>query len=430
MNTRNIYLTSILITLSIIILNQIFIQYWLHQKREDAKIINVGGKQRMLSQKLINLSYDYRINAEKNVFDKINETFLEWTTSHQYLLESRGQIIGIDSKDSIFQQLILLKPYFEKSKERITSLKLLSNVEMKRFQDNQDAYLSKMDYIVKGLEEESNAKLNFVIWFELFFAFFSIIMVIYEIMFVFKKINNKLSKQNRALEESNSLLENYAYLAAHDLRSPTQNIINFIQLLRNKLSDRISNQEKEFIDYISHSAQRLKEITEALLQFSTIKNEKVQIKVVNPRPIIENIIRDLETPIKQNNAEIYLKQLPEFIQVDPRLFGLAIQNLISNGVKFKKKGERSVIKISSRQQGGYTVFQIKDNGIGIDKASQNKIFKLFNRLNNESDYLGTGIGLSICKKIIEKHRGKILVESSLGLGSTFSIYIPKEVQKG
>jgi light-regulated signal transduction histidine kinase (bacteriophytochrome) len=181
--------------------------------------------------------------------------------------------------------------------------------------------------------------------------------------------------------------------------------------------------ENVYLKFIEESALRMNKTTIDLLDYST--SNKVQKKEVDIVDIIRNALDDLNAKITDNKALIIIGDLPKMINVDEILFRLLLQNLISNSIKFMKEETIPRISISSKTEKNNYIFCVSDNGIGIKKEYHEKIFKIFNRLHNRVDFEGTGIGLSLCKRIIEGHDGKIWVESEIGKGSQFYFSIPK-----
>jgi len=228
--------------------------------------------------------------------------------------------------------------------------------------------------------------------------------------------------------ESNLELENFAFIASHDLKSPTQTIINFSNLLTRTATKKLDDQEQQFLKYIVEGSKRLQNTINDLLNFSLANNNSLNIKKVNLKNLIKDVIKDLDSVIKNANATINIEGFPTYNRVDKGLYKGLFLNLISNAIKFQKTGNKATIKITcSKMASGY-LFAVKDNGIGIQKKSQHKIFGIFKRLHNYTEYDGTGIGLALCKKVVEKHNGKIWVDSSKGKGATFYFTLPRNLK--
>ena len=237
-----------------------------------------------------------------------------------------------------------------------------------------------------------------------------------------------IQENNEQLQKyiaSNLELENFAYLASHDLRSPLQNVISFSRLLNRKLKPKMTAQEQHFFRYITDGSERMQETIEALLRFSLVNNNKIEAEDTNVKQIIEDIENDLHKLITDSKAIIEVSSMPDEVFVDAKLFRELLLNLISNAIKFAQKDTSPKIEISAKESERQYFFSISDNGIGIELESQDIIFGIFKRLHLQKEYEGTGIGLALCRKIVEKHHGKIWVESEVGKGSTFHFTIKK-----
>lgn len=244
--------------------------------------------------------------------------------------------------------------------------------------------------------------------------------------------NKKLDQKNEELKKyihSNLELENFAYVASHDLREPLRTIAGFTQLLQRRYYDQIDEDGKTYMDFVVKATKNLNELIEALLKFSVVNTSHTQLKIINMPQLVESLNQKLANQISSNNATINWVNLPTHIRANRVKIEQLFQNLISNGIKFKKEGVSPVITITAKDESNYWLFSVADNGIGIEKEYFDKIFLLFKRLNNKDTYEGTGIGLSLCKKIIEQHHGKIWLSSTHQKGTTFYFTISKTITK-
>jgi len=229
--------------------------------------------------------------------------------------------------------------------------------------------------------------------------------------------------------ESNLELENFAFIASHDLKSPTKTIINFSNLLLHTAEHKLDKQEREFLKFIVDGSNRLQNTINDLLNFSLANNNDLNIEKVNLKNVIKNVIKDLDSLCIKTNAIITIEYLPSYNWIDKGLYKQLFLNLITNAIKFQKKGKQPIIKINCKKTSDGFVFSIKDNGIGIVKKFQQKIFGIFKRLHVYNEFEGTGIGLALCKKVVEKHEGKIWVESAKAKGSTFYFTLPNNLKQ-
>jgi two-component system, chemotaxis family, sensor kinase Cph1 len=232
-------------------------------------------------------------------------------------------------------------------------------------------------------------------------------------------------KLEEDLKRSNDELKQFAYVASHDMQEPLRTIVSFTQLLARRYEGKLDKDADEFIDYIVDAAIRMKQQIEDLLEFSRVMNQCDNFEKINVNKVIKQVISSLKTLIDENNAEINCDQLPEIVADYGQLSRL-FQNLIINSIKFKKPDEAPKIHISAKkdEENNEYIFSVSDNGIGIEPQYQDRIFTIFQRLHTIEEYQGTGIGLSVAKKIVEHHEGHIWVESKFGIGSTFYFTIP------
>jgi PAS domain S-box-containing protein len=226
----------------------------------------------------------------------------------------------------------------------------------------------------------------------------------------------KLKKKSEELERSNKELEQFAYIASHDLQAPLRMVSSYLQLLEKRYKDKLDKDANEFINFAVDGSNRMRTLISSLLDYSRINRVK-PFEDINLNELLKEVLGDLKTDVIANKAVITIEMLPDIFG-DKVLIGELFQNLISNAVKFK--GERNPeILISGKKNEDEYLFFVKDNGIGIQKEYASKLFIIFQRLNTEEQYPGTGIGLAICKKIVERHGGKIWFESEFGKGTTF-----------
>lgn len=239
-----------------------------------------------------------------------------------------------------------------------------------------------------------------------------------------KKQEGQLQSLNKKLAISNSELEQFAYIASHDLQEPLRAITGFIQLLRKKNADKLDDSALHLIDRSVGAAERMRGLIQDLLSFSRVTSKKIAFQDTNMNEVVNLAIQNLELTIQETNTTIELENL-HTVKVDSSQMVQVFQNLIANGIKFTKKN-KCEIRIFSRydEKNKETIFSVQDNGIGIEDVYKKRIFLIFQRLHNIQEYSGSGIGLAICKRILERHNGKIWVDSQFGKGSVFSFSIP------
>jgi PAS domain S-box-containing protein len=234
---------------------------------------------------------------------------------------------------------------------------------------------------------------------------------------------DELANITAELTRSNEELEQFAYVASHDLQEPLRMITSYVQLLASRYKDKLDEDANDFIDFAVDGSNRMRILINSLLEYSRVNRIK-PFENIEPEKLLEDVLQNLKDQIKENNAVIKIDALPD-IYGDPVLIGQLFQNLIGNAIKFRR-GEDPHITISCKKENNEYLFSVKDNGIGIQQEYKEKIFIIFQRLHAKEKYPGTGIGLAICKKIVERHNGKIWFESEINKGSTFYFTIKKK----
>lgn len=236
-----------------------------------------------------------------------------------------------------------------------------------------------------------------------------------------KKLNEELKKRAEQLSSSNSELERYAYVVSHDLQEPLRMISSFLQLLQKKYTDGLDETGNRYINVAVDGAQRMKTLIYDLLHYSGVGSTNVERGLVDMNSVLDDIL----IMYKDKEAELHKMKLP-IIDADKTAMTQLLQNLIGNAFKYNNKS-KLILKVSVKETDDYWEFSIEDNGIGIDPRFFEKIFVVFQRLHNKDNYSGTGVGLAICKKIVERFNGKIWVESELDKGSKFMFTIAKKL---
>lgn len=238
-----------------------------------------------------------------------------------------------------------------------------------------------------------------------------------------KLAEEKLKQLAEKLTQSNKELEQFAYVASHDLQEPLRMVASYIQLLQRRYKGKLSAEADEFINYAVDGVVRMKTLINDLLVYSRVNTKEAPLEPVDLNKVLEQTLVNLRASIEDSGAAVNVDTLPT-VNANSLHMSQLFQNLISNAIKFRKPGEQPVVNINAKHQGNEWHFTVSDNGIGIDKEFSDKIFIIFQRLHNQTEYQGTGIGLAICKRIIEKLGGHIWVESEAGKGCAFNFTIP------
>jgi len=225
--------------------------------------------------------------------------------------------------------------------------------------------------------------------------------------------------------DSNVELENYAFMASHDLQSPLKTVKSFLDLFNKSLNVQLNDDQDFFMDHINSSINHMETLIKSLLNYSLVSTNKTEHNDLDISLLIENVNLSLSAIINEKQASIEVQEMPRLIRGDQSRLRQLFQNLITNALKFVKKDTTPIIKIYYEDLPDYWKFYINDNGIGINIEDQERIFNLFNKLHNTKEFKGTGIGLAMCKKIVEQHLGEINLQSAEGAGSTFYFTISK-----
>ena len=233
------------------------------------------------------------------------------------------------------------------------------------------------------------------------------------------------SSHFKEIEEKNKELEQYIYLASHDLQEPLRTIASFSDILLMEYEDKFDDSAKQIFNYIQDAISRMTQLIKHLLDYSRL-GQSEEPQTVDLNELARDLQSDLASLIDRKNAAVSVGDMPT-LKAYPVAIRLLLQNLISNGMKFSKKDVPPEVNITCESMGDEWKFAVADNGIGIAKKHQQKIFRIFQRLHLKEEYEGTGIGLAHCKKIVSLHKGDMWVESELGKGSTFYFTIPKKL---
>ena len=239
-----------------------------------------------------------------------------------------------------------------------------------------------------------------------------------------------LSKKNVELRRyinSNMELENFAYIASHDLQAPLRTIVSFTQLLQKNLDGSVTPLQQEYMEFIISGTKNMSELIQALLTFSRANTTKRDLADIDVRELLDEVASDLQSTLQDKQAVLKMGVLPAMIRADKMKLKQVFQNLFTNALKFQVPNEPPRIQVSGEDLEKEWRFTVRDNGIGINPEFQDKIFLLFKRLHNQTQYEGTGIGLALCKKLIEQHDGEIGVSSKPGEGSRFHFTISKQL---
>ncbi len=337
-------------------------------------------------------AYDFTLTASQILTDK-----------YQYLTEIQ-RILNLQIKIEIELNLK------DKLKETFKEYKHISNMREQQILGNSNKAI-KFKLEIDEIKKERN--------------------ILKEQNDLLKQANTKIEQQSIALEEKtkqllkvNNDLEAFAHVIAHDIKQPIRTIRSFIQLFERDLNTSLNEKANTHLSYIKKGAIDLSDLVNDVLQYSIAGAITEELVSVNVNQVIDKIRKNLEFHLSECNGQIIAEDLPTIIAHKTPVIQI-FQNIISNAIKFRKKNVAPIINISAHKNEAYTVFEISDNGIGIEKKNIDKIFDLFTRLNSKSAYEGTGIGLATVVKLLKQYKAKIEVSSEKGIGTTFKILFPE-----
>jgi len=233
-----------------------------------------------------------------------------------------------------------------------------------------------------------------------------------------QRTNAELKKYAAALERSNEALTHFGYVTSHDLREPLHTVIGFLQLLKRYHYEQLDEKARLYVEQAIKGSRRMSQMIQALLDLSRVETRGRPFEVVNVESVLQQTLEALQQAVEESGAVITHDPLPD-VAGDAAQLGQLLQNLLSNAIKFHRDGVPPRVHISSSRREGSWCFAVRDNGIGIAPQQSKCLFRAFQRLHTEEEYPGVGIGLALCKRIVERHGGRIWVESAPGEGATF-----------
>lgn len=239
-----------------------------------------------------------------------------------------------------------------------------------------------------------------------------------------KKAEEKLKEYSRALEDSNKELEQFAYAASHDLKEPLRMVKSYIEIISRRYGPKLDEAAQEFIGYAVNGVERMNTLITDLLQYSKVGRTGFKKTFVQFDMVLFRVLRNLRMQVNETKSDFIINADNPHIYINQTQFALLLQNLISNAIKYRKKNVAPKITIDAQLKDNFWEFSITDNGIGMDKKNEDKIFQIFHRLHAHQEYQGTGVGLALCKRIIHKHNGEIWAKSEKGVGTTFYFTLP------
>ncbi|MEM9823506.1 MAG: tetratricopeptide repeat protein [Bacteroidota bacterium] len=435
----------------------------LEKQQASLKIYRSIGNKNTIARGLINIGDIY---TNKKMYEEAREYFFECFKEEEYISTSDlaqlhnklGNLYikldNIDKAEKAFLQSLNIS-----EKKDFKGISQKNNYSLYQIYDKKgqhrkalarlETYISLNDYIRNEEKTKTMTELQFKFDVEksereiqslmlrqnriLFLAssiLFSCMIIFLIAMIRLKGNNNKMLKQknkeieeqNIRLEESNEVLKQFAYVAAHDLKEPLRNIGSFVSLIQKRFGHEFNPEANEYMGFVIKGVKRMNNLLGDLLQYSRITEQAAEQELINLHEILDEVSCNLREKIIRTEAEINFPETLPAIRMSRIHLVQIFQNLIGNALKFVK--EKPLVEIKGVVENNQFLISVKDNGIGINKEYEHKIFNLFHQLNKRQQYEGTGIGLTICKNIVDKYDGKIWFESELNKGTTFFISLP------
>ncbi|MFZ9045596.1 MAG: ATP-binding protein [Cyclobacteriaceae bacterium] len=430
------YYAIFILTILVLAGNQIIIQTYLYKKKNDAVSINIAGRQRMLSQKLLSLCLiENEVPSELNK-QALEDNFNEWQNSHLSLIYGSDSLKRITNK-VIRDSLKNLTKYVDHFRQQVIE-ENKQPLDIAIVHQNQEIFLKKMNEIVFDLEEDSNSKLSNIVRIEILMMLLSMLVIFLEYRYFFIPISTNLNEKNHSLLQQNQTLRDYeisnqnltrfSHIISHDLKNPVNQISSFTQLLQQSLAGKNTDDKEEaYMKFIAQSSQDLRLLIDDLVNFVSMDESKLHITQIDLNSILENIKSIFEDDIRAISGVITTNNLPEFIHADRTKIKCIFQNLISNSIKYCNAEAKLQIAINCFETKNEWNFEFSDNGQGIENDKLDDIFEIFVK-HDSLDRGSTGIGLALVKNAIQKHGGTISVNSIENQGTTFSFSIPKNLK--
>lgn len=434
MNKR--YKVGIIISILLLLFNQIYIQYWLEKKKDDSKEINIAGKQRMLSQQ-INLGF-YR---KEVLSGKLRKQFTEWKKVNEAFLVG-DEKLGISKTDNGEVESILteLGNNINFTEQQLIKAEKGEEVSYEALFQNQAEFLKNMDKAVKLLEFDSNQTLFMIKITEIALMLFSMMVLILEVILIYRPINQVLEKKflelkekneeveknNLELKRLNDSLEEFAFITAHDLSEPVRKVSIFTNELAESLNENDRVRTAENIKILNNSSLLLKSYFNGVLslnaidEFKTYKNQKI-------KPLVEYVKETCVDSYPDVDCELeVLSDSVTEILFDKDELKTLFYEIVKNSFVYRIKNKPLKIIVETKRLENGVEISFQDNGIGVDFAFEHKVYQMFQRLHGKNEYEGYGIGLALCKRIVETHGGELYFDKTVTNGARLVIRLDEK----
>lgn len=488
MNIRQKYFLFIGLVLTSVACTQAVIQYSISIQKQDARVINISGRQRMLSQNISKNALLIKNKLENGDPIRVQQERLkaltqEWKEAH-YALKFRDNVSGLKGNNSNTTLLLFDSIQYHFDEIYINSVSLSTTTspkaaeeKVRRLLNQEQGFLRLMNQIVFQYDREASQKLKNLQWIEMAMGLITIFIILLEVGLIFQPMirqllhqNKDIRSKNKALEASNKALRekenvilkhanemkqknddlyiakkaaeaaalskaNFLSSMSHEIRTPMNGVLGITNIL---MEENPTETQKEHLQMLKYSAENLLNIINDILDYSKIESGKLRIEYItfDIHEVIQNVKKLFQKQAEEKNLDLFVdidKGLPQFIKGDPYRLNQIFINLVGNAIKFTNTGNvRLITQVNQIGAGKVRLtFKIKDTGIGIPREKHKNIFESFSQADSSTNriYGGTGLGLAITKKLVGLMKGEIKLESAVGLGSTFSFTLDFSIVK-
>jgi signal transduction histidine kinase len=457
MRLRSFVALALLATLSIG--SYLLVRRSLAEQESAATVLRISSRQRFLAERMIvssvRLLNHFEAAATRQKLVQLEQDAAELERSHDALMSGEAtsaiggaispEIMEIYSKPPVYLDRTI-RTFLDLARRLIRASSEEETLEWVQPQMDYIQTISStpiledlsngLDTLVQQFQKESDdrmrstRRLEFAVLATTILVLFAVGMFVFRPMIVrvredieeLQRAGAALRERAEALERSNAELEQFAYVASHDLQEPLRMIAAYVQLLERRYKGKLGSDADECIHFASEGATRMHRLILDLLAYSRVGTHGGGMVTTDLGHALQGVLDDMQVAIEETGARIHSNGLPH-LRGDPQQIGQLLQNLVANAIKFRG-ATRPEIRIESSREGDTWHVSVRDNGIGFDMRFAERIFVIFQRLHARDRYPGTGIGLAICKKIVERHGGRIWAESKPGDGSTFHFTLP------
>ena len=437
LSREKLYLLGVITVIVLISMNQLITHQLLEEQSRNFKVEQYASKLRISSQDIGRDVLRLYTGADDDLLG-LKEKILEWNRLRIALQEGDENLdIPPLESDSIKNQFALLNPIHESVASAVinseTIGELSNNIRTDIAEGSWAESLVIMDTIIAMFEDQSAARMNRLVGIEIFLGIISVLVLILGFFFIFRPVLKRMNEDHEKLgivvaelEKSNEELEAFSYSVSHDLRAPLRSINGFSDILKEDYGKKLDDEGNRLLNIVIESASNMGHLIDDILDFSRLGRKEVSKEALDMTFIVNSVKDELLNKNRvKANVTTNLNESPNVLG-DIALIKQVWVNLLGNAIKYSSGNSEIEIEIKGITRNGFAIYSTKDNGTGFDMKYHDKIFGVFQRLHDSADFEGTGVGLAIVKRIIEKHGGKVWAESKPGEGSTFFFSLPQK----